>query len=142
MNEMPSVAFQILAPSEGVADGSLNGLWFKVKSDPVPTDDLVVGLKVGTSDGSVRQSGVIVISKGESHSSEFFFKTVVDEQDVSLEIEPFDSLTKLEFPILTNEGYVIEAGYEFPAYKLGTLSKIVPYQKNKPHQCLWTDENR
>ena len=142
MNEMPSVAFQILAPSEGVADGSLNGLWFKVKSDPVPTDDLVIGLKVGTSDGNVRQSGVIVISKGESHSSEFFFKTVVDEQDVSLEIEPFDSLTKLEFPILTNEGYVIETGYEFPAYKLGTLSKIVPYQKNKPHQCLWTDENR
>ena len=142
MNEMPSVAFQILAPSEGVADGSLNGLWFKVKSDPVPTDDLVVGLKVCTSDGNVRQSGVIVISKGESHSSEFFFKTVVDEQDVSLEIEPFDSLTKLEFPILTNEGYVIETGYEFPTYKLGTLSKIVPYQKNKPHQCLWTDENR
>lgn len=142
MNEMPSVAFQILAPSEGVADGSLNGLWFKVKSDPVPTDDLVIGLKVGTSDGNVRQSGVIVISKGESHSSEFFFKTVVDEQDVSLEIEPFDSLTKLEFPILTNEGYVIETGYEFPAYKLGTLSKIVPYQKNKPHQCLWTDESR
>lgn len=142
MNEMPSVAFQILAPSEGVADGSLNGLWFKVKSDPVPTDDLVIGLKVGTSDGNVKQSGVIVISKGESHSSEFFFKTVVDEQDVSLEIEPFDSLTKLEFPILTNEGYVIETGYEFPAYKLGTLSKIVPYQKNKPHQCLWTDESR
>ncbi len=142
MNEVPSIAFQILAPSEGVADGSLNGLWFKVKSDPVPTDDLVISLKVCTSDGSVRQSGVIVISKGESHSSEFFFKTVVDEQDVSLEIEPFDSLTKLEFPILTNEGYVIETDYEFPVYKLGTLSKIVPYQKNKSHQCLWTDESR
>ena len=142
MNEIPSVAFQILAPSEGVADGSPNGMWFKVKSDPRPTDDLIVGLKVCASDGSVRQSGVIVISKGESHSSEFFFKTVVGEQDVQLEIEPSDSLAKLEFPILTNEGYVIEAGYEFPAYKLGNLSKIVPYQKNESHQCLWTDENR
>jgi len=141
MNKIPTVAFQILAPSEGVADGSLNGMWFKVKSDPHPADNLIVGVKVCASDGSVRQSGVIVISKGESHSSEFFFKTVVDEQDVSLEIEPFDSLTKLEFPILTNEGYVIETGYEFPAYTLGNLSKIVPYQKNKPHQCLWTDEN-
>ena len=142
MNQIPSIGFQILAPSEGVADGSLNGLWFKVKSDPVPTDDLVVGLKVCASDGNVKQSGVIVISKGESHSSEFFFKTVIDEQDVSLEIEPYDSLTNLKFPILTNEGYVIEAGHEFPEYRLGTLSKIVPYQKNEFHQCLWTDENR
>ena len=74
MNEIPSVAFQILAPSEGVADGSLNGLWFKVKSYPHPTDDLIVGLRVCASDGSVRQSGVIVISKHENHSSEFFSK--------------------------------------------------------------------
>ncbi len=142
MNEIPTVAFQILAPSEGVADGSINGLWFKVKSDPHPTDDLIVGLKVCSSDGNVRQSGVIVISKHESHSAEFFYKTVVDEFDISLEIEPFDSLAKLEFPILTNEGYVIEAGHEFLEYRLGTLSKMVPYQKNESHQCLWTDENR
>ena len=142
MNSIPTVAFQILAPSEGVADGSVNGLWFKVKSDPHPTDDLVVGLKVCASDGNVRQSGVIVISKGESHSSEFFFKTVVDELDIWLEIEPFDSLANLKFPILTNEGYVIEAGHEFPEYRLGTLSKIMPYQKNESHRCLWTDENR
>ncbi len=142
MNEIPSVAFQILSPSEGVADGSVNGLWFKVKSDPHPTDDLVVGLKVCTSNGDVKQSGVIVISKHESHSSEFFYKTVAAELDIWLEIEPFDSLAKLEFPILTNEGYVIEAGHGFLEYKLGNLSKIVPYQKNKPHQCLWTDENR
>ncbi len=142
MNKIPTVALQILAPSEGVADGSLNGLWFKVKSDPHPTDDLIVGLRVCASDGSVRQSGVIVISKGESHSSEFFFKTVAGEQDVRLEIEPSDSLAKLEFPILTNEGYVIEAGHEFLEYKLGNLSKIVPYQKNESHQCLWTDEDR
>ena len=142
MNKIPTVAFQILAPSEGVADGSLNGLWFKVKSDPHPTDDLIVGLRVCASDGSVRQSGVIVISKGESHSSEFFFKTITGEQDVRLEIEPSDSLARLEFPILTNEGYVIEAGHEFLEYKLGNLSKIVPYQKNEPNQCLWTDESR
>ena len=142
MNEIPSVAFQILAPSEGVADGSVNGLWFKVKADPHPTDDLIVGLRVCASDGSVRQSGVIVISKHESHSSEFFYKTVAGEQEVRLEIEPFDSLAKLEFPILTNEGYIIEAGHKFPEYKLGNLSKIVPYQKNESHQCLWTDENR
>lgn len=123
MNEIPTVAFQILVPSEGVADGSVNGLWFKVKSDPHPTDDLIVGLKVYSSDGNVRQSGVIVISKHESHSSEFFYKTVAGEQDVRLEIEPYDSLGKLEFPILTNEGYVIEAGRKFPEYKLGNLSK-------------------
>ena len=142
MKQIPSVAFQILAPSEGVADNSINGLWFKVKSDPHPTDDLIVGLKVYASDGNVRQSGVIVISKNESQSAEFFYKTVKDEHDVRLEIEPYDSLAKLEFPILTNEGYVIEVGHEFPEYKLGKLSKIVPYQKNEPHQCLWTDENR
>ena len=99
-------------------------------------------MKVCASDGNVRQSGVIVISKHESHSAEFFYKTVIDELDISLEIEPFESLAKLEFPILTNEGYVIETGHEFPAYELGKLSKIVPYQKNEPHQCLWTDENR
>lgn len=142
MNEIPTVAFQILAPSEGVADNSINGLWFKVKSDPHPTDDLIVGLKVCSSDGNVRQSGVIVISKHESHSAEFFYKTVVDELDILLEIEPFDSLAELEFPILTNEGYLIEARREFLEYRLGTLSKIVPYQKNESHQCLWTDENR
>ena len=142
MNEIPSVAFQILSPSEGVADGSVNGLWFKVKSDPPPTDDLVVGLKVCSSDGNVRQSGVIVISKHEIHSAEFFYKTVIDELDIRLEIEPYDSLAKLEFPILTNEGYLIETGHEFLEYRLGTLSKIVPYQKNEPDQCLWTDEHR
>ena len=142
MNETPRVAFQILSPSEGVADGSVNGLWFKVKSDPPPTDDLVVGLKVCSSDGNVKQSGVIVISKHESHSSELFYKTVVGEDDVSLEIETFDSLAKLEFPIFTNEGYVIDAGHEFLEYRLGSLSKIVPYQKNELDQCLWTDENR
>ena len=142
MNKIPNVAFQILAPSEGVTDNSINGLWFKVKSDPPPAADLVIGLKVCTSDGNVRQAGVIVISKQETHSSEFFYKTVLDEHDVWLEIQPFDSLATLEFPLLTNEGYIIEAGYTFPEYKLGTLSKIVPYQKNEPHQGLWTDENR
>ena len=142
MNEIPTVAFHILAPSEGVADNSVNGLWFKVKSDPLPTDDLVVGLKVCSSDGNVRQSGVIVISRHESHSAEFFYKTVVGELDIWLEIEPFDALAKLEFPISTNEGHIIEAGHEFLAYRLGTLSKIVPYQRNQPRRCLWTDEKR
>ena len=142
MNEIPSVAFQILSPSEGVTDGSVHGMWFKVKSDPHPTDDLIVSLQICSSNGNVRQSGVIVISKNESHSSEFFYKTVVGELDIWLKIAPFDSLAKLEFPILTNEGYLIESGHEFPEYRLGTLSKIVPYQKNEPNQCLWTDENR
>ena len=44
----------------------------------------------------------------------------------------FDSLAKLEFPVFTNEGYVIEAGCEFLEYSVGDLSKIVPYQWKGP----------
>ena len=51
MSTIPTVAFQIPGPNEGAAEGSAPGLWFKVKSDPLPTDDLVVGLKVCSSNG-------------------------------------------------------------------------------------------
>ena len=142
MSETPTVTFQILGPNEGVADGSHHGLWFKVQSSPPPPADLVVSLKVRSSNGEVRQSGVIMILKHESHSADFFYKTVEGALDVWLEIEPFDSLENLEFPVFTNEGYVIEAGYEFPEYNIGSLSKIVPYQWNGHHRGLWTDESR
>ncbi len=142
MSDIPAVTFQILGPNEGVAEGSHHGLWFKVQSSPPPTDDLVVGLKVRSSNGEIKQSGVIMILKHESHSADLFYRTVEGELDVWLEIEPFDALSELEFPIFSNEGYVIDAGYEFLAYKLGTLSKIVPYQWNGPSRGLWTDENR
>ena len=142
MNDVPTVTFQILGPNEGVADGSLQGLWFKVKSDPPPANDLVVGLKVRSSNGNVRQSGTVMILKHESHSADFFYKTVEGKLDVWLEIEPFDSLAKLEFPVFTNEGYVIEAGCEFLEYSIGDLSKIVPYQWKGPDRGLWTDEKR
>ena len=141
MSVIPTVAFQILGPNEEAAEGSAHGLWFKVKSDPLPTDDLVVGLKVRSSNGAVKQSGAIMILKHESHSADFIYKTVKGELDVWLEIEPFDTLAKLELPIFTNEGYVIEAGREFLEYNVGSLSKIVPYQRNGPDRCLWTDEN-
>lgn len=141
MSGIPTVTFQILGPNEGVAEGSLQGLWFKVKSDPPPANDLVVGLKVQSSNGNVRQSGVIVILKHESHSADFFYRTVKGDLDVWLEIEPFDSLTKLEFPVFTNEGYVIEAEREFLEYSVGELSKIVPYQWKGPDRGLWTDED-
>ena len=101
-----------------------------------------MGLKIRSSNGEVKQSGVIMILKHESHSTDFIYKTVEGERDVWLEIEPFDALAKLELPIFTNEGYVIEAGREFPEYSVGSLSKMVPYQCNGPDRCLWTDENR
>lgn len=142
MSNIPTVTFQILGPNEGVAEGSLQGLWFKVKSDPPPTDDLVVRLKVRSSNGNVRQSGVIMILKHEGHSADLFYRTVKGDLDVWLEIEPFTALSELEFPIFTNEGYVIEAGYEFREYNIGTLSKIVPYQWKGPDRGLWTDEDR
>ncbi len=142
MSEIPTVTFQIIGPNEGVAEGSHQGLWFKVQSDPPPPSDLVVALKVSSSNGKVRQSGVIMILKHESHSADFFYKTVDGQLDIWLEIEPFDSLSKLEFPVFTNEGYVIEAEYTFLEYRLGTLSKIVPYQWNGPDRGLWTDEHR
>ena len=142
MSVIPTVTFQILGPNEEAAEGSVQGLWFKVKSDPPPTDDLVVGLKVRSSNGAVKQSGAIMILKHESHSADFIYKTVEGELDVWMEIEPFDALAKLELPIFTNEGYVIEAGHEFPEYRVGSLSKIAPYQYNGPDRCLWTDENR
>ena len=142
MSDVPTVTFQILGPNEGVAEGSLQGLWFKVKSDPSPTNNLVVGLKVCASNGEVQQSGTVMILKHESHSADFFYKTVEGKLDVQLEIEPFDALAKLEFPVFTNEGYVIEAGYEFLEYSVGELSKIVPYQWNGPDRGLWTDEKR
>ena len=142
MSEIPTVTFQILGPNEGVAEGSSNGLWFKVKSDPPPTDELIVGLKVCSSNGEVQQSGTVMILKHESHSADFFYKTVEGKLDVWLEIEPFDSLSKLEFPVFTNEGYVIEAGCELLEYSVGDLSKIVPYQWKGPDRGLWTDEKR
>ena len=142
MSDMPTVTFQILGPNEGAAEGSAQSLWFKVKSEPPPPEDLIVGLKVLSSNEEVRQSGVILILKHESHSADLIYKTVEGDLDISLEIEPFDSLTNLEFPIFTNEGYVIEAGHEFLEYSIGNLSKIVPYQWRGPDRGLWTDENR
>ena len=140
MNDTPTVTFQIIGPNEGIAEGSHHGLWFKVQSDPPPTSDLVVGLKVCSSSGEVIQSGVVMVLKHESHSADLFYRTVEGKLDIWMEVEPFDTLSKLEFPIFTNEGYVIEAGYEFLEYRLGTLSKIVPYQWKGPDRGLWTDE--
>ena len=142
MSEISTVTFQILGPIEGAAEGSHRGLWFKIQSSPPPSEDLVVALKVRSSNGEVKQSGVIMVLKHESHSADLIYKTVAGELDVWLEIEPFDSLAKLKFPIFTNEGYVIEAGHKFLEYSMGSLSKIVPYQWNGPERGLWTDENR
>ena len=142
MSNIPTVTFQILGPNEGAAESSSRSLWFKVKSDPPPPENLVVGLKVLSSNGEVRQSGTIMILKHESHSADLIYKTVEGDLDISLEIEPFDSLAKLEFPIFTNEGYVVEAEHEFLEYRVGSLSKIVPYQWNGPDRGLWTDEDR
>ena len=83
---------------------SHQGLWLKVHSDPAPATNLLVGLKVCASNGDVQQSGTVMILKHESHSADFFYKTVEGKLDVWLEIEPFDSLAKLEFPVFTNEG--------------------------------------
>ena len=142
MSNIPTVTFQIIGPNEGVAEGSHKGLWFKVQADPPSPENLVVGLKVRSSNGEVRQFSTIMILKHESHSADFFYKTVEGDLDISLEIEPFDTLAELEFPIFTNEGYVIEDGHEFLEYRLGALSKIVPYQWNGHDRGLWTDENR
>ena len=141
MSEIPTVTFQIHGPIEGAEEGSHRGLWFKIQSSPPPPEDLVVALKVRSSNGEVRQSGTIMILKHESHSADLIYKTVEGELDVWLEIEPFDTLTKLEFPVFTNEGYVIEADYQFPEYNIGALSKIVPYQWNGHERGLWTDES-
>lgn len=142
MAEIPSITFQILGPNEGAAEGASKGLWFKLKSDPPPNGDLLIGLKVYSSNGEVKQSGVIMILKHESHSADFFYKTVRFELDVWMEILPHASLSNLEFPIITNEGYVIDDNSEFPKYEIGQLSKIVPYMWNGPDRGLWTDENR
>lgn len=142
MSETPTVTFQILGPNEGAADGTVQSLWFKVQSTPPPPEDLIVGLKVCASNGKVQQSGVIMILKGESHSADLIYKTVDGQLDITLEIEPFAALSNLEFPIFTNEGYVIEAGHEFLEYNVGSLSKIVPYQWNGPDRGVWTDEKR
>ena len=142
MSDIPAVTFQILGPNEGVAEGSHQGLWFKVQSNPPPANNLVVGVKVRSSNGEVQQSGTVMILKHESHSADFFYKTVDGKLDVWLEIEPFESLTELAFPIFTNEGYVIEADHEFLEYSVGDLSKIVPYQWKGPDRGLWTDEKR
>lgn len=142
MSEIPTVTFQILGPNEGVAEGSHKGLWFKVQSDPPPASNLVVGVKVRSSNGEVQQSGTVMILKHESHSADLFYRTVEGKLDVWLEIEPFDALANLEFPIFTNEGYVVEAGHTFQEYSVGSLSKIVPYQWNGSDRGLWTDEKR
>ena len=140
MSDIPTVTFQILGPNEGVAEGSHKGLWFKVQSDPPPPGNLVVGVEVRSSNGEVRQSGTVMVLKHESHSADLFYRTVEGKLDITLEIEPFDTLAQLEFPVFTNEGYVIEAGHEFLEYSVGSLSKIVPYQWNGSDRGLWTDE--
>ena len=142
MSNIPAVTFQILGPNEGVAEGSHKGLWFKVQSDPPPASNLVVGVKVCSANGEVQQSGTVMILKHESHSADLFYRTVEGKLDVWLEIEPFASLSDLEFPVFTNEGYVIEAGHEFLEYSVGSLSKITPYQWNGPERGVWTDEKR
>lgn len=142
MADIPTVTFQILGPNEGAADGSVQSLWFKVQSTPPPPEDLVVGLRVCASNGKVQQSGVIMILRHESHSADLIYKTVDGNLDITLEIEPFASLSNLEFPVFTNEGYVIEAGHEFLEYNVGGLSKIVPYRWNGPDRGVWTDEKR
>lgn len=142
MSDIPTVTFQILGPNGGAADDTVQSLWFKVQSMPPPPEDLVVGLKVCASNGQVQQSGVIMILRHESHSADLIYKTVDGNLDITLEIEPFASLSNLEFPIFTNEGYVIEAGHEFLEYNVGSLSKIVPYQWNRPDRGVWTDEKR
>lgn len=142
MSDIPTITFQILGPNEGAADGRVQSLWFKVQSTPPPPEDLVVGLKVCSSDGRVQQSGVVMILRHESHSADLIYKTVDGNLDITLEIEPFASLSNLEFPVFTNEGYVIEAGHEFLEYNVGSLSKIVPYQWNGADRGVWTDEKR
>ncbi len=139
MKEIPTVTIQILGPNVDGYEGQISGLWFKLKSHPPPTEDLVVGLRVRAADGDVKQSGTIVIPKHESHSADFFYKPR-RHIDTSLEIEPVDSLANLALPTVTNEGYAIEAGYVFPDYSVGHLSIIVPYQRHGPKRGLWTDK--
>jgi len=124
MSEIPNVTFQILGPAEG----SHHGLWFKIRSVPLPTEDLGVGLRVRSSMGDVKQSGVLMILKHESYSADFFYKTVQGGTDTVMEIESFASLANLALPTVTNEGYVIEAGHVFPEYSVGNLSRVMPYQ--------------
>lgn len=142
MAELPTITFQILGPNEGVAEGSSKGLWFKLKSDPPPTEDLLIGLKVYSSNGELKQTGAVMILKQESHSADFFYRTVSFELDVWMEILPYDAVAQLKFPIYTNEGYVLEKKGHIPEYTVGSLSKIVPYLWNGPDRGIWTDENR
>lgn len=142
MKIIPTISFQILGPNEGAAEGSTHGLWFKLQSNPPPSEDLLIALTVRSPNGEEKQSGTIMILKHESHSADFFYKTVLGELDVWIEIDPITSLTKQKFPIYTNEGYVIEDGFKFPEYDIGTLSKIVPYQWNGHDRGIWTDEIR
>ncbi len=141
MGTIPTVTFQILGPNEGAAEGTSKGLWFKIRSDPPPPEDLVVAVKVRAGNGAVRNAGVVMVLKQESHSADLFYKTVDGTLDVWLEIEPFDVLSQLTFPVVTNEGYVIAEGHAFLEYTVGSLAKIVPYQWNGADKCLWTDED-
>ena len=138
MSDIPVVTFQLWVQMKALRRVRTT----KVQSNPPPPENLVVGLRVRSSNGEVRQSGTIMILKHEAHSADLFYKTVEGKLDVWLEIEPFASLSNLEFPVFTNEGYVIETGHEFLEYSVGSLSKIVPYQWNGPDRGLWTDENR
>lgn len=92
--------------------------------------------------GDVKQSGVILILKHESHSADFFYKTVRGGTDIVMEIESFASLANLALPTVTNEGYVIEEGHVFPEYSVGNLSRVIPYQWNRSARGLWTDDDR
>jgi len=95
MAVIPTITFQILGPYEGAAEGSTRGLWFKLKSQPPSTEDLNVGLRFLSSNGEVKQSGVIMNLQHETHSADFFYKDLrsfldliknYDENDVIISI--------------------------------------------------------
>ena len=140
MADIPKVTFHIMGPNEGVADEGYGGLWFKVQSDPPPAGNLIVGLKV-RSDGEVHQSGTVMIRAGESHSADLFYRIGGPGRSykVFLEIEPYEVVSALKFPIHTNEGYVIEKGHRFLEYSVGDLSKIDAYNVDRPERGVWTD---
>ncbi len=140
MTAIPTVSFQILGPNEGAADGAPNGIWFKVRSEPAPTEDLVVRLNVRAPDGEAIRRGLILILKHETHSADLFYQTKSGNREARLEIAPFESLSELEYPAEANEGYLIEAGRDFLQYRLGGLSRINPYDASGGGRCIWTDE--
>ena len=134
--DIPAVTIQFLGPN--IVNDSVHGFWFKIKSNPAPTVDLPVILRIFTVQGDILNNGLVVIPENESSSANFFYNSSeMGIIDTFLEIAPCALFAELSLPGITHEGYILMEDCEAPQYELGYLSRIkLPQTGTSPGHWL------